>query len=236
MLWAHRGRNRIAPENTMAAFRAALNAGDRGIELDVTLSSDGFPVVIHDDTVDRTTNGSGPVSGMTYEQLRGLDAGSWFDRAFSSEYLPLLTEVLGEARGRLFVNIEIKASAWRENPKGGVEEVVMSAVRDFDMGNSVVISAFDWRSLRRIREMDPHIAIGVLADTGWDPSVVASFARDAGAMSINPDIKDVINGIPEAYRRFGGVLHPYTIKDEHTRETLERAGFQGCFADLPFSG
>ena len=111
----------------------------------------------------------------------------------------------------------------------------MSAVRNFDMEDSVVISAFDWRSLRRIREMDPDIAIGVLADTGWDPSTVASFAREVGAMSINPDIRDVINGIPEAYRQFGVRASSLYDQGRIYPETLEEAGFRGCFADLPFS-
>ena len=114
IIWAHRGRNRLAPENTMTAFRLAMEAGDAGIELDVTLSADGIPVVIHDDRVDRTTDGSGLVSELSYEELNRLDAGSWFDDRFKGEHLPLLSDILKEARGHIFVNIEIVAPLARQ--------------------------------------------------------------------------------------------------------------------------
>ena len=97
-IWAHRGRNRIAPENTLAAFLGAVEAGDAGLELDTALSADGVPVVIHDDTVDRTTDGSGAIAG--------LDAGSWFDAAFAGTRIPTLEEVFEAVGGRIAINVE----------------------------------------------------------------------------------------------------------------------------------
>ena len=93
-IWAHRGASASAPENTLAAFRAAEAAGAAGIELDVHLSADGVPVVIHDETVDRTTDGHGPVAALTLCRLRQLDAGRWFAPAFAGEALPTLEEIL----------------------------------------------------------------------------------------------------------------------------------------------
>ena len=234
IIWAHRGRNRIAPENTMAAFRYALDAGDVGIELDVALSADGLPVVIHDDSVDRTTDGNGLVSELSYETLNRLDAGSWFDGRFKGERLPLLFEVLIEARGYVVVNIEIKASAWRERPEVGIEVSVLKVIRDAGMDDSVLVSSFEWRSLRRIRSLDKVIPLGVLAGQGWDPKEVTAFAVEIGAFSIHPNVNDLIEGMPASYREFSGKIFPYTIKDAAMGERVIQNGAEGFFADLPF--
>ena len=108
---AHRGYRQKYPENTLAAFQAAMAAGAQMIELDVMLSRDRRPVVVHDDTLERTTNGTGAVKDFTLEELKKLDAGSWFEPRFADQRLPELSEVLALAGGRTRVNIEIKAQA-----------------------------------------------------------------------------------------------------------------------------
>jgi glycerophosphoryl diester phosphodiesterase len=234
LIWAHRGRNRCAPENTMAAFRAALDAGDAGIELDVTLTSDRKIIVIHDDSVDRTTDGSGSVAEMNYTDLKKLDAGSWFDKRFRNECLPLLEDVLEETRGRTLVNIEIKHSAWRNTPEDGIEIPLLDLIENMRVVESVLISGFDWRSLRRIRSLNQEIALGVLAGTGWSPDKTAAFAEEISAFSIHPDMKDVIETMPGSYRKFEGCVYPYTATTRAAVEKLILAGAAGCFADLPF--
>lgn len=234
LVWAHRGRNRSAPENTLASIRAALDNGDSGVELDVTLSSDGEIIVIHDDTVDRTTNGTGEVSRLSLHELRKLDAGSWFHQRFSNERLPSLSEVLDEAQGRALVNIEIKHSAWRETPEEGIELLILDLVRNKEMIDSVLISGFDWRSLHRIRSYDETIALGVLADVGWSPEKVAAFAADISAFSIHPHKNDVIDQMPEPYKKFAGFIYPYTVSDQGTGDRLIHGGADGYFADMPF--
>ncbi len=107
---AHRGASAYAPENTLSAFELAVEQGAHWFELDCTLSEDGEVVVIHDDTVDRTTNSKGAVSGLTVEQLARLDAGTWFDPKFAGERVPTLAEALDLARNRIGVYIEIKNS------------------------------------------------------------------------------------------------------------------------------
>ena len=107
--FAHRGASSRAPENTLAAFEEAIGLGVDAIELDVHLSADGIPVVIHDEWVDRTTDGHGLVSALTFGALRGLDAGAWFDRRFRGERIPSLDEALDLTRERCGLNIEIKA-------------------------------------------------------------------------------------------------------------------------------
>ncbi|HZM63751.1 MAG TPA: glycerophosphodiester phosphodiesterase family protein, partial [Candidatus Saccharimonadales bacterium] len=109
VLIAHRGFSSKAPENTVAAFDLAFNSGFTNIELDVQLTADGTPVVIHDGTVDRTTNGIGSVASMTYAQLAELDAGSWFDRSFEGEKVPSLEAVLGRYAGKIHLHLELKS-------------------------------------------------------------------------------------------------------------------------------
>ena len=96
----HRGYAARAPENTLMSLEAALTAGARAVEFDVHVASCGTPVIIHDDVLDRTTDGSGPVSGQTVEQLRTLDAGSWFDPEFAGERIPTLADALDRVVGR----------------------------------------------------------------------------------------------------------------------------------------
>src|SRR3990172_9288447 len=106
LIFAHRGASAHAPENTLAAFRRALDDGSPAIEFDVKLSADGHAVVIHDQTVDRTTDGHGRVRELTLEQLKALDAGGWFDSAFRGERIPTLDEVLASLDRRALMNIE----------------------------------------------------------------------------------------------------------------------------------
>ena len=108
---AHRGASAYAPENTFSTFDKALALGINHIELDVHFNSDRHVVVIHDDTVNRTTNGSGRVASQTLAQLRALDAGSWFGPQYSEERIPSLDEVLERYKGKAHFHIEIKAQA-----------------------------------------------------------------------------------------------------------------------------
>ena len=109
MVIAHRGASSYAPENTLAAFDLALHMGCRHLELDVDFTRDGHIVVIHDETVDRTTNGTGPVGSHTLAELRALDAGSWFGPQFAGERIPMFAEVLERYHGRAHLHTEIKA-------------------------------------------------------------------------------------------------------------------------------
>ncbi|MCK5736886.1 MAG: hypothetical protein KAH21_10420 [Spirochaetaceae bacterium] len=218
----------------MASFRAALNAGDKGIELDVTLSSDGYPVIIHDDNVDRTTDGTGAVTGLNLEYIRSLDAGSWFDKRFKGEFVPLLSEVLEELGKSVFINIEIKSSAWRDGVNEGIEVRIMRIIETLDLLETVLVSSFEWRSLKRIRELDINIPLGVLVSRDQNPVTAVKFANDINAFSIHPDLRALREGIPDAYRTFGGKIFPYTVKSSFIGSLVLKAGADGYFADLPF--
>ncbi len=158
---AHRGASAAAPANTLAAFEKAIELGADGIEFDVHLSADKVPVVIHDFSVDATTDGSGRVSSLTLAQLEELDAGSYFDPAFASERIPTLEEVLETASERLLLNVELKSMSIRDN---GLERIVIDQVERHGLGhdNRVLLSSFNPASLRRAKKIAPHIPVGLL--------------------------------------------------------------------------
>ncbi|RSL30630.1 glycerophosphodiester phosphodiesterase [Salibacterium salarium] len=158
---AHRGWSGKAPENTMAAFEIALNEPKiDGIELDVHLSKDGVPVVIHDHTVDRTTNGEGAVKNFTAEELKELDAGSWYHDSFAGEKIPFLEEVLQQVQGsNKQITIEIKQ---RRNMYKGLEEKLIHMLREYHVLDQVLIGSFDHTSVKKINQIEPSVDTGLI--------------------------------------------------------------------------
>lgn len=159
LIIAHRGASALAPENTMAAFELAYKLGADGIELDVMLSKDEELVVIHDDTVDRTTNGSGRVSDFPMRILRDLDAGSVFSEAFRGEKLPSLAEVYEHLGGKLLINVELKNYA---SPFDDLTLKVIKLTQDFNLVDSVLLSSFNPLNLRKARRELPAMKLGLL--------------------------------------------------------------------------
>src|SRR3712207_4357995 len=155
----HRGASGYAPENTMVSFERALALRADAIECDVHPTSDGKLVVIHDPTLDRTTSGQGFVSAHTSEQIRALDAGSWFDPSFADERVPLLDEVLDWARGRTKVVIEIK-----QGPifYPNVVELLIDVLDRTQMRGVVLVISFDHYSVQRLKQRAPDVTTGVL--------------------------------------------------------------------------
>ncbi len=156
---AHRGASQVAPENTLASFQAAREMGADGVELDATLSADGEVVVIHDDTVDRTTSGQGLVRDLGFDVIKGLDAGSWFGPEFAAERVPALREVMEWARGDMLLNIELKGASLRSD---GLEQRVIELIREYQLQARVVLSSFNPFALRRVKQMAPELEAGLL--------------------------------------------------------------------------
>jgi len=150
---AHRGDCAHAPENTLSAFRLALQKGADGIELDVSLSADGELIVCHDSTVDRTTDGTGKIADLSLAQIKALDAGSWFGEAFKGERLPTLSEVF-EAVPQGLIDIELKPGA----VNSPLPERVAELIRRFGIEQRVLITSFQPLYLRRL----PHLTTGLL--------------------------------------------------------------------------
>jgi glycerophosphoryl diester phosphodiesterase len=171
----HRGAAGYAPENTMVSFERGIALRADAIELDVHPTKDGHLVVIHDPTLERTTNGKGFVAEHTLDQLRALDAGAWFDPSFAGERIPTLREVLEWAHGRTKVVIEIK-----QGPifYPNVEKLLLRELDAMQMRDDVLVISFDHWSVRRIKELAPDIVTGVLyAGRLIDPVAIAKAAN-----------------------------------------------------------
>jgi len=179
---AHRGASLDAPENTLAAFRRALEHGIAAIECDVRRTRDGHLVVIHDPTVDRTTDGRGPVGAYSLDALRRLDAGRWFGSEFSGERIPLLEEVLLLARGRAVVQVEIKNDPV---PYEGIEAQLLEAIARSRMEADVLVISFDHPSVRTLRALSPRIATGILYAARLVDPEGAAHAAGADALCVH---------------------------------------------------
>jgi len=228
---AHRGLSARFPENTLAAFAGAADAGAQMIELDVTLTNDRKLVVIHDDTVDRTTNGSGAVRGLTMKTLGQLDAGSWFDPRFKTQRLPTLTQVLDMAKGRLLVNIEIKPEAVDPHSlDDAVERQILALVCEKKMVEDVLVSSFDWRVLKKLRRLDPAIAVGLLADVPADDRLF-DWIEQVTAFSWHPDYRVLTRVQVEKVHGVGARVFPYAVNGQIDTGGMLAMGVDGMMVD-----
>ncbi len=171
-IFGHRGASSLCPENTISAFEKAIEVGADGIELDVHLSKDGRLVVCHDETVDRTTDGSGAIAALDSEEIRRFDAGSWFAPEYRGQRIPLLDDVLQLVRDRaMIVNIELKTNIVAYK---GIEAKVAELVARFDLDSRVIISSFNHYSVLRLKACAPQLDAGLLYDCHLvDPHVYA---------------------------------------------------------------
>ena len=230
----HRGASGVAPENTLAAFRKAVELGAGFIETDLQLSRDARLVALHDDTLERTTTGRGPVSSMTLEELRQLDAGSWFRAStgegaasFAGERIPTIQEVLAFGREHeIGLLLEVKSTG-----PSGAEHAVVGALRaSGEIPRSVVLS-FSRGVLRRIRELDPLVMTGFLFGDHL-PSPVA-LAVELGARQLLPRTDRVTRElVTEAHANDVKVV-AWTANAREEMQKLISAGVDGIITDYP---
>jgi glycerophosphoryl diester phosphodiesterase len=196
----------------MASFDKALHCGATGLEFDVRRCGDGRLVVIHDDTIDRTTNGRGRVGNLSYEQLRQFDAGS-------GERIPLLTDVLDQFGARCLLNIELK------DPEIACD--VKPLILERRLNRHVIVSAFDWKELR---SLPPEIPIGLLSSKLEN---LVSAARVLGAAAIHPR-RDIVTGtLISAARENKLRIHVWTVNDPDEMARFRDLEVDGIFTDFP---
>ncbi len=233
LIVAHRGLSARYPENTLAAFRAALDVGAPMIELDVTITRDEQVVVIHDDTLDRTTEGSGSVNDVTLGELKRLDAGSWCHPRFHEERVPTLEEVLDLVAGRAMVNVEIK-----EFPEGSpldtglLERLAVDTIRAKSAAERVLVSSFSASALQKVRSLASDLALAFLTKTPEDPSV-EPFCRELGAFSLHTWHRRVNRALVDRFHAAGMLVIPYTVNRKDDFERVVREGVDGVFTDDP---
>lgn len=160
--FAHRGARMAAPENTLEACTLAADLGADGIELDVQLSADGVPVVMHNFTVDETTDGSGKVADMPLAALKELDAGSHFSPEFASARVPTLDEVFQAVGERMLINVELKTISTDAASHQALVDAVVWAIQHFDLIARVIISSFNPLALRTVKKSAPDLPVGYL--------------------------------------------------------------------------
>ena len=231
LLIGHRGYPARYPENTLASFEGAMQAGCDMIELDVTLTKDRKVVVIHDDTLDRTTTGKGPVRGHALAEIKALDAGSWFDARFASERVPELWEVMDLTAGRCMLNIEIKESAFEADyPVDAIEHQVVKLVKTSGAMDRVIISSFDKRILQRIAAMDAPPAVAYISVHGADKSVLEMLLA-MKAYSWHPLFKILTRDQVDMLHAAGLKVFPWTINTRAEAEKVLALGVDGLICN-----
>ena len=230
-IFAHRGARRVAPENTLPAFAAALAMGVDGIELDVHRTTDEQLVVIHDFVVDGTTNGSGPVAAMTAAEVARLDAGSHFSAAYAGTPVPRLEEVLDLVGDRCRVNIEIKSMDPYAND---ASDLVAALIRQRNLYDQVIVSSFNPITLIKLRHLDPKIALGMLY--GAD---MPQFLRETWAgPPICPEAQHPHHALIDAgymawARALGTRVNTWTVNDLDEAQRLAGLGVDVIMTDVP---
>jgi glycerophosphoryl diester phosphodiesterase len=228
---AHRGASAYAPENTLAAFKLALQQGADGIELDAKLSADAHVVVIHDQTVDRTTPFHGKVSDFRLSELRKMDAGSHFDITFKGEPIPTLEEVFKAVGQLTYINVELTNYA---SPFDLLPEKVAELVRHNKLSHRVVFSSFNPVALVRIRRLIPEAPIGLLAFQGIKGSLARGWpGRFVRYQSLHTEVKDTTNKMVGRLQRRGCWVYVYTVNREDEMWRLFDMGVDGIFTDDP---
>jgi glycerophosphoryl diester phosphodiesterase len=214
---AHRGWSGRAPENTLAAIQMAINEPDvEWVELDVQLSKDNVPVVIHDYKLRRTTNGRGEVKNFTAAELSALDAGSWFSPMFKDEGVPLLSQVLELASGRIKLNIELKTDGIRYP---SLEDHVIKLVQDYGLEDSVVLTSFHAGTLFNANKLiGGSIQTGLILD-GWRNSLPLEL-KQLGAEFLSIEHGRLNSSRMELLKQSGIQVMAWTPNDERTIRKL----------------
>lgn len=227
LLIAHRGASGYAPENTMAAFRKAVAMGLSFIETDLQLSRDARFVAIHDDTVNRTTNGQGAVHDLSLAELRRLDAGSWFGNTFSGERIPTLEEILEFAkRHDVVFYLEIKpGGSW------GGEHALISALRESGEIARVVVISFDALIVAAVRKTEPTLMTGLLFDGQIEKPIEKALEIGARQLVIRGDLVTPAM-IAEAKRNDLQIIC-WTVNHPVHMRMLASAGVAGIMSDYP---
>jgi glycerophosphoryl diester phosphodiesterase len=232
LIIAHRGSSAHAPENTLAAFQLAAEQGADAIELDVDLTRDGHAIIMHDATIDRTTDGSGAVHDLTLEEIRRVDAGAWKSAAFKGECVPLLAEVFEMVGQRVLINVEVKSMSLRGD---GVEAKVAALVQQYDLFERVIISSFNPFALRRIKQIEPRLACGLL----YAPDLPIVLRRAWLAPLIahldarHPHHSQVNQKLVEQWHARGQRVNVWTVNDADTLRAMAQAGVDGIIGDDP---
>ena len=233
-IFAHRGFSLQYPENTMTAFRKALEAGADGIEMDARLTQDGKIVIMHDPTIDRTTNGKGKVRNMLLQEILGLDAGIKKGVVFENERVPMLEQVFAELGGKLLLNIEL--CNYDEGDNRQLANQTVELIEKYKLVDSVIISSFRFNNLVYVKDKNPGISCGLLAKQG----LLGLFARNllnhsVSVDALHPYYIDANAGLIRKEQQCGRKVRAWTVNDPQDIRQLYELGVDAIFTDDPLN-
>jgi glycerophosphoryl diester phosphodiesterase len=217
----HRGAKGYAPENTLIAFQKAIDLGADGIELDVHLSVDGELVVIHDETIDRTTNGKGTVNQLPLKVLQSF-------LIENSHKIPTLEEVFELVNRQVFINIELKDHETVQKVVALIQKYILEKNWKY---SDFLVSSFDWNALQEVAFLDEKIAIGVLTET--DLNLAFTFAKFIKAKSIHPDFQFLNSENTTKMQKKGLLVIPWTVNETSDIQKMKALKVDGIISDFP---
>lgn len=234
LVLAHRGANKVAPQNTLPAFQKALDFKADGLETDVHLSKDGHIVICHNYTIDETSNGTGRVDEMTLSQLKGFDFGSYFSDEFKGVSLPTLPELLDLTKSMKLINIEIKP------PQKDCDLVkrVVEAIHQYGILKNSIVSCFDPECIKLVKEIDKNVKTGLLYendDLGHEIITfgVAKYCKQLNADAAHPHRKLITHKEVIDLHNLGIKVNPWTVNKEEEIIRFTEWGCDALISDVP---
>jgi glycerophosphoryl diester phosphodiesterase len=230
---AHRGATGYAPENTIAGFDLAVDMKADYIEIDVQRSKDGELVIIHDTTVDRTTDGTGKVGDLTLQQLQGLDAGSWKGESFAGESIPTFEEILDRYHGKVGILIELKAPELYP----GIEEQVAEALKERNLdqpqNEKIIIQSFNFESMKKTDKLLPKVPVGVLTSNRTHTTAEALKEFSTYAEWFNPSYGIVTEEVVDQVHAQGMQIGSWTVRSQEAADFLYEMNVDAIITDYP---
>lgn len=225
----HRGAAGYAPENTLASLDLAYKQGCHGIEFDVQLTKDHELVVIHDWSVDRTTNGTGQIKDLTLKEIRSLDAGAWFSPDYKGEGVPTLKEVFEHFPKSFFLNVEIKIQGFDDRP---IEEEVLRVIEAFDRKENTVVSSFNNHRLAKLKKISEGIDLALMYE-GYLSEFPLKDPKAQGIKSFHPSKDYISKELVEEGKRKGLAIYTWTVNDLTFAQGLQDMGVDGIITNYP---
>lgn len=227
--FAHRGFSGKYPENTMLAFKKAIETGADGIELDVQLTKDGEVVIIHDETIDRTTNGKGLVVEYTYEELAKFDASYIFTGQYGFNKIPKLREYFEFVKDfDIVTNIELKTGI---NEYLGIEEKVWELIKEFGLEKRIIISSFNHFSVMRMKKIAPNLKYGFLSED-WIIDA-GKYTYNQGVKCYHPRFNNLIPEVVEELKSYGLEINTWTVNKEEDIKDMINKGIDVVIGNYP---
>ncbi|SFK31486.1 glycerophosphoryl diester phosphodiesterase [Halobacillus dabanensis] len=230
---AHRGAAGYAPENTIAGFDLAVDMKADYIEIDLQRSKDGELVLIHDTTVDRTTDGTGKVGDLTYEQLKSLDAGSWKGEKFAGEPIPTFEEILDRYYGKVGILIELKAPQLYPGIEEQVAEVLKERNLDKPQNEKIIIQSFNFESMKKMDKLLPKVPIGVLTSNHADTTTDSLEEFSNYADWFNPNYGNVTEELVHQVHTLDMKIGSWTVRSQEAADFLFEMEVDAIISDYP---